>query len=232
MLTRLPHRVTEWGYSPAATVSFSRPALPRFSGQAADRLHRALNAAAATLLLLLSTPLLALAGFLIKLDDGGAVFFRQVRCGLNGGRFRLLKLRTMIDGAESQKPALLARNELRGPVFKIRNDPRLTRVGRLLRRLSLDEIPQLLNVIAGDMALVGPRPPLPEEVERYEPWQMRRLSVLPGLTGLWQVSGRNEIDFEAGVRLDLLYVDRRCLRLDAEILLRTLPVVLSGRGAR
>jgi lipopolysaccharide/colanic/teichoic acid biosynthesis glycosyltransferase len=197
-----------------------------------DAFRRGVDVAGAVLLLAAAAPLVALAGLLIKLQDGGPVLFRQVRCGRGGRRFTLLKLRTMVEGADGQKQALLHRNELRGPVFKIRHDPRVTRVGRLLRRFSVDELPQLVNVIVGDMALVGPRPPLPEEVERYEPWHLRRLSVKPGLTCLWQVKGWTAVSFDEGVRLDLDYIDRRSLRLDLAILLRTVPAVLTGRGSR
>ena len=166
-------------------------------------LRRVGDVALASLFLLLSSPLLLLSALLIKLEDRGPVLFRQVRCGLNGRKFSLLKLRTMVPDAANQKEALLSANEMSGPVFKIRRDPRVTRVGAHLRRFSLDELPQLWNVLAGEKALVGPRPPVPEEVARYERWQRRRLSMKPGMTGLWQVSGRSEIDFEEWMALDL-----------------------------
>jgi lipopolysaccharide/colanic/teichoic acid biosynthesis glycosyltransferase len=140
--------------------------------------------------LVLGAPFLALACALVKLEDGGPVLFRQARCGRDGRRFTLLKLRTMVPGAERYHALLAPLNEMKGPAFKMTRDPRVLRVGRWLRRFSIDEIPQLLNVLAGDMALVGPRPALPEEVTRYEPWQRRRLTVKPGLTGLSQVEGR------------------------------------------
>ena len=155
-----------------------------------------------------------------------------MRCGLNGRHFTLVKFRTMETKAEERLLEIAHLNEMTGPVFKAARDPRLTAVGRLLRRLSVDELPQLWNVIVGDMSLVGPRPPLPEEVSRYEPWQRRRLSMKPGLTCLWQVSGRSELDFDRWMALDLKYIDTWSPLLDFKILLKTVPAVLSGRGAR
>ena len=174
-----------------------------------------------------------LAALVIKLTSRGPVLFRQTRCGLNGRPFTLVKLRTMVDGAEDLMPGVAHLNEHDGPVFKAANDPRLTAFGRLIRRFSFDELPQLWNVLRGEMSLVGPRPPLPEEVARYERWQRRRLSMKPGVTGLWQVSGRSEIArFNEWMNLDLAYIDNWSLGLDAKILLRTIPTVLTGRGAR
>jgi lipopolysaccharide/colanic/teichoic acid biosynthesis glycosyltransferase len=151
--------------------------------------------------------------------------------GLHGRRFTLLKFRSMVVDAERRQADLMALNEMSGPVFKIARDPRVTRVGRVLRKASLDELPQLINVLRGEMSLVGPRPPLPHEVEQYKGWQRRRLSMPPGLTCLWQVSGRNRVDFETWMRLDLAYIDSWSLALDAKILARTVPAVLSGSGA-
>ena len=173
-------------------------------------------------------PIIALA---IRLSSRGPVLYRQVRCGLQGRRFELLKFRTMVEGADRMQPELAHLNVMDGPVFKAPGDPRVTRVGRWLRRWSLDELPQLVNVLKGDMSLVGPRPPLPEEVERYEPWQRRRLAMKPGLTCLWQVSGRSELDFGTWMAMDLAYIDHWSLWLDFKILLRTVPAVLGGRGA-
>lgn len=181
--------------------------------------------------LVLTLPLIALIALAIRLTSDGAVLFRQTRCGLNGRRFTLYKFRTMVEGAEERREELEALNEMRGPVFKVRDDPRVTRVGRLLRRFSLDELPQLWNVLRGDMSLVGPRPPIPAEVAQYERWQRRRLSMKPGLTCLWQVSGRNQIDFERWMEMDLQYIDSWSPVLDIKILLKTIPAVLSGRGA-
>jgi lipopolysaccharide/colanic/teichoic acid biosynthesis glycosyltransferase len=160
------------------------------------------------------------------------VLFRQVRSGLNGRRFTMYKFRTMVENAEQLKEELRRYNEMSGPVFKMAEDPRITRVGRWLRRTSLDELPQLWNVVLGQMSLVGPRPPIPEEVEQYERWQRRRLSMRPGLTCFWQISGRNEIDFDEWMAMDLKYIDNWSLKLDFIILGKTLPVVLGGRGAR
>jgi exopolysaccharide biosynthesis polyprenyl glycosylphosphotransferase len=181
--------------------------------------------------LLLLSPLLAVLAAAIKLTSSGPVFFRQQRCGLGGRRFSLLKFRSMVNNADQLLPHLEASNEVDGPVFKIRNDPRCTPLGRWLRMLSLDELPQLWNVLRGDMSLVGPRPPLPEEVKQYEPWQRRRLRMRPGLTCLWALEGRSHLRFDRWVKLDLLYIDNWSMWLDLKILLRTIPAVVSGRGA-
>jgi exopolysaccharide biosynthesis polyprenyl glycosylphosphotransferase len=193
---------------------------------------RAIDLALSLLLFVLTLPIQALAALAIRLTSRGPIFFRQVRCGLNGRHFTLLKFRTMEAEAEARLLEIAHLNEMTGPVFKSARDPRLTPVGQLLRRLSIDELPQLWNVIVGDMSLVGPRPPLPEEVSRYEPWQRRRLSMSPGLTCLWQVSGRSEVDFDRWMALDLKYIDTWSPMLDLKILLKTVPAVLSGRGAR
>ena len=176
-------------------------------------------------------PLIALAAVAIKLDSRGPVFHRAVRVGRGGRKFTFLKLRSMQVGAEELRGLLLHLNQAPGPAFKLHNDPRVTRVGRWLRKLSLDELPQLLHVLQGHMSLVGPRPPFPEEVERYEPWMLRRLSVRPGLTCLWQVRGRSDLSFEEWMRLDIEYVDRLSFWLDLRILALTLPAVVSARGA-
>jgi len=193
---------------------------------------RAVDLGLSLLLFLLTLPIQALAALAIKVTSPGPSFFRQVRCGLNGRHFTLVKFRTMETKAEERLLEIAHLNEMTGPVFKAARDPRLTPVGRLLRRLSIDELPQLWNVIVGDMSLVGPRPPLPEEVSRYEPWQRRRLSMKPGLTCLWQVSGRSELDFDRWMALDLKYIDTWSPLLDFKILLKTVPAVLSGKGAR
>jgi lipopolysaccharide/colanic/teichoic acid biosynthesis glycosyltransferase len=174
--------------------------------------------------------MLLIAG-LLKLAGGGRVLFTQTRCGLNGRRFTLYKFRTMVEDAESQRHAIAHLNEMSGPVFKVKRDPRVTPVGRWLRQFSLDELPQLWNVFKGDMSLVGPRPPVPQEVSQYQRWQRRRLSMRPGLTCLWQVQGRNELDFDRWIELDLEYIDSWSPLLDIKILLKTIPVVLSGKGA-
>jgi exopolysaccharide biosynthesis polyprenyl glycosylphosphotransferase len=193
---------------------------------------RAIDLGLSLILFLLTLPIQALAALAIRLTSSGPIFFRQVRCGLNGRHFTLLKFRTMETKAEERLLEIAHLNQMTGPVFKAARDPRLTPVGRILRRLSIDELPQLWNVIVGDMSLVGPRPPLPEEVSRYEPWQRRRLSMSPGLTCLWQVSGRSELDFDRWMALDLKYIDTWSPMLDLKILLKTVPAVLSGRGAR
>jgi exopolysaccharide biosynthesis polyprenyl glycosylphosphotransferase len=192
---------------------------------------RAADVFLAALLLVLASPLLLAVALAVRLSSPGPVLFRQVRVGLNGRRFTLLKFRSMYLGAEERQAELAHLNVMDGPVFKARRDPRVTPVGRVLRAFSLDELPQLVNILRGDMSFVGPRPPIPEEVARYERWQRRRLSMKPGLTGLWQVSGRNEVDFETWMRMDLDYIDRWSLWLDLRIILRTIPSVLSRRGA-
>ncbi len=175
--------------------------------------------------------LMAVVAVAVKLDSPGPVLFRQKRVGLNGREFEILKFRSMVKDAEKQKAALMKLNEASGPLFKIHNDPRVTRVGKIIRRLSLDELPQLINVIRGEMSLVGPRPGTPEEVAQYEPWQMQRLEAPPGITGLWQVSGRSDVPFEEMCLLDIYYIENWSLGLDLQILARTVPHVLFGDGA-
>jgi len=176
-------------------------------------------------------PFLLIVSALVKLTSSGPVFFRQVRLGLHGKKFHMLKFRSMVSNAEAMRGALATQNEQTGPVFKIKLDPRITPLGRFLRRYSIDELPQLVNVLRGDMTLVGPRPPVPQEVAQYEPWQRRRLSVPPGLTCLWQVSGRNEVAFEDWMYLDLQYIDHRSTGQDIGLLLKTVPAVVTGRGS-
>lgn len=194
-------------------------------------IFRILDVMGSLLFIGLFAPLFLLIAFSIRLDSPGPILYRQTRCGLNGRRFTLYKFRSMVQDAEERKKDLINFNLMQGPVFKMKNDPRITRVGRVLRRLSLDELPQLFNVLKGDMSFVGPRPPIPEEVEKYESWQKRRLSMKPGITGLWQVSGRNQIDFQDWIKLDLEYIDNWSLWLDLKIILKTIPAVLSGKGA-
>jgi exopolysaccharide biosynthesis polyprenyl glycosylphosphotransferase len=169
---------------------------------------------------------------LIKLTSPGPVLFKQKRCGLNGRVFTMFKFRSMVDNAEQQRVEMEALNEMDGPVFKSSRDPRITAIGKIIRHRSIDELPQLFNVLQGHMSLVGPRPPLPQEVARYVRWQRRRLSMKPGMTCLWQISGRNEVSFEDWMKLDLTYIDNWSLLLDLKILLKTVPVVLLGRGAK
>jgi exopolysaccharide biosynthesis polyprenyl glycosylphosphotransferase len=192
---------------------------------------RAIDIVGALLALLVTSPVWLLASLAIKLGSPGPIFFVQERCGKYGVTFPFLKFRTMVADAEARKGELRALNEKKGPVFKIESDPRVTRVGRKLRKYSIDELPQLLNVLLGQMSLVGPRPPVPSEVEKYELDHRGRLSMRPGITCLWQISGRNQIEFEDWVKLDLEYIERWSLLLDFQILLATLPAVFSGRGA-
>ncbi|HEU0244806.1 MAG TPA: sugar transferase [Candidatus Limnocylindrales bacterium] len=179
--------------------------------------------------LVLFSPVLAVAAIAIRAEGPGPIFFRQERVGLRGRPFRLVKLRTMVPDAEAMLHDLGGLNEISGPAFKLTDDPRVTRVGRILRRTSLDEIPQFWNVIAGDMSVVGPRPPLPGEVQAYDVWHRRRLAMKPGITGLWQISARREEEFDRWVRIDLDYIDRWSLWLDLKIIVRTLPAMLEGR---
>lgn len=192
---------------------------------------RALDVIGALGGLLLLWPIFAVAAVAVKLSSPGPVLFKQQRIGLGGRPFTMYKFRSMVVGAECRKKAFLAANEQDGPVFKIKNDPRLTPVGRFLRSTSIDELPQLWNVLRGDMSLVGPRPPLCEEVVQYDVWHRRRLEVTPGLTCIWQVNGRSEIRFEDWVRMDMEYIRSRSLIHDLKLLIKTVPAVLSRRGA-
>ena len=199
----------------------------------ARRAKRAIDIVGSALGLATFAPVLAATAVAVKLTSPGPVLFVQDRVGLGGRRFRFYKFRTMVDDAESLKAELAHLNEMRGPVFKIERDPRMTPLGAILRKLSIDELPQFWNVLKGEMSLVGPRPPTPDEVEQYDDHHAQRLSVMPGMTGLWQVSGRSEInDFETWLALDLAYAHRWSLLLDLEILLKTPIVVLLTRGAQ
>ncbi|MCB9780147.1 MAG: sugar transferase [Alphaproteobacteria bacterium] len=195
---------------------------------AVKRMMDVLLAGAALLAL---APVFLATALAIKLEDGGPVFFGQERSGLFGRPFTMWKFRSMVPDAEKLKEQLTAGNEMDGPVFKMKQDPRITRVGRFIRKTSIDELPQFWNVVSGEMSLVGPRPPLPREVEQYKRWQRRRLSMRPGITCIWQVSGRNNIDFDTWMKLDLQYIDNWSLFLDVRLLARTVPVVLLGTGA-
>ncbi|MFT3915039.1 MAG: sugar transferase [Anaeromyxobacteraceae bacterium] len=201
------------------------------SDQLALGLKRAMDVVVATTVLFLLSPVLLAVGLAIKLDSPGPIFFRQKRVGLNGRPFTMFKFRSMYIDAEQRLEALKAHNEMDGPVFKMRNDPRITKLGRFVRKTSLDEFPQFINVLLGEMSVVGPRPPIPAEVRQYKPWQRRRLSMKPGITCIWQVSGRNDIDFDHWMELDLEYIDHWSLWRDVEICLKTIPAVLLARGA-
>jgi exopolysaccharide biosynthesis polyprenyl glycosylphosphotransferase len=181
--------------------------------------------------LVVLAPLMVLIAAGVRLGSRGPAIFRQVRTGRDGKPFTIYKFRTMVVDAETRLAALRAHNEGAGPLFKLRNDPRITRFGRLLRRTSLDELPQLINIVKGDMSLVGPRPALEAETSQYSEWVWRRLHVKPGLTGLWQVSGRSSLSWEESIRMDLQYVNNWNLRLDLAILARTFRAVLARDGA-
>ena len=220
-----PPRVTRFGA--LAALSFA----PVHHSPAGLAVKRTVDVLGATLGLLVVAPVILVAGLAVRLTSSGPMFFNQVRCGLYGRRFSMLKLRTMCVDAEERLEALRHLNEMDGPVFKVQRDPRVTVVGRFLRRYSLDELPQLWNVLKGDMSLVGPRPPVPHEVAQYETFERRRLSMRPGITCLWQVSGRNQLGFDEWVQLDLEYIDTWSLANDFRILVKTLPAVLTGTGA-
>ena len=192
---------------------------------------RAFDVVLAAVSLALLSPLMLAVAAAIRITSPGPVLFQQTRCGLGGRRFTLYKFRSMINNAEQLRAELHELNDLDGAAFKLRNDPRITPVGRWLRRFSIDELPQLWNVLRGDMSFVGPRPAVPEEVDQYEPWQRRRLRMRPGLTCIWVLEGRNHLDFNRWIQLDLTYIDTWSLWLDAKIFLRTIPIVISGRGA-
>ncbi|HET7101671.1 MAG TPA: sugar transferase, partial [Terriglobia bacterium] len=194
-------------------------------------LKRVFDFTMALVVLIVLSPLLLLLAVLIRLTSAGPVLYRQVRCGLGGRKFTVYKFRSMHANADLRREELAALNEVDGPVFKIRNDPRCTAIGRFMRKFSLDELPQLVNILKGDMSFVGPRPPLPEEVEKYAGWQRRRLRMQPGLTCLWALEGRSQLNFRRWMELDMEYIDNWSPTLDLKILLKTIPVVLLGRGA-
>lgn len=193
-------------------------------------LKRGIDIAVSAAALIAAAPVMLIVAAAVKLDSPGPVFYPQYRVGKRGP-FKIYKVRSMYTDADRRLAELQQRNEASGPLFKMKEDPRRTRVGRIVRRLSLDEVPQFWNVLTGDMSLVGPRPPLPHEVEQYDDWHMRRLEVTPGLTGLWQVSGRSDLPFDEMVMLDLYYIENWSLGLDVKIILQTIPAVLSMRGA-
>jgi len=194
-------------------------------------LKRAMDVVGSLAGIVLLSPILLLTALLIKLEDGGPVFFSQTRVGKWGKLFQMHKFRSMMMGADKMKDNLLGQNESGGVTFKMKRDPRITRVGRVIRKLSIDELPQLFNILKGEMSLVGPRPPVPREVAEYDLADRRRLEIIPGLTCLWQVAGRSDIDFEGQVRLDVQYLESQSLKGDIILLLKTIPAVLSGRGA-
>jgi exopolysaccharide biosynthesis polyprenyl glycosylphosphotransferase len=204
--------------------------LDRPDRQIALAVKRIVDVTVAVIGLTIGLPIFIVAGLAVLIADGRPIFFSQERIGLHGRHFRLLKFRTMVRDAEQMKASLLHRNERQGPAFKVTDDPRITGIGRTLRRTSLDELPQLWNVLVGQMSLIGPRPPLPSEVDEYDIWHRRRLSMKPGITGLWQVEARREPDFDSWVQRDLEYIDRWSLWLDTKIAARTLPAMIRFEG--
>jgi lipopolysaccharide/colanic/teichoic acid biosynthesis glycosyltransferase len=210
------------------TVLLQELSSRRAGTQAAQRICDVVFCTAALLLL---WPVFAVIALLIRLDSPGPVLFKQSRVGKDGVEFWFYKFRSMVSDAEAQRHLLEMQNERSGPVFKMKNDPRITRVGRVLRKFSLDELPQLINVLKGDMSLVGPRPALPTETDKYTARQRQRLICLPGVTGLWQVSGRASLSFERSIELDLYYIERQSVGLYFRILLLTIPAVLRAEGA-
>ncbi len=215
---------------PVAGLSLLHLERPTFGGSRMF-VKTAFDRALGAVLLLVALPLIAAIAIAVRVSSRGPALFRQERVGVDGRRFTMLKFRSMVTDAEDRRPALAALDDGNGMLFKIREDPRVTPVGALLRRFSLDELPQLFNVLRGDMSLVGPRPPLPEEVAVYDDDAVRRLRVRPGMTGLWQVSGRSDLSWEESLRLDLRYVDNWSLALDLSILWRTWRAVVRGSGA-
>ena len=196
-------------------------------------LKRAMDLCGAVVGLIISIPIIAVTAIPLKLESPGPLFFKQKRVGLNGRIFEIYKLRSMYVDAEERKKELMAQNEMNGLMFKMTDDPRITRVGKFIRKTSIDELPQFWNVLCGDMSLVGTRPPTVDEYDRYESHHKRRLSMKPGITGMWQVSGRSGVqNFEDVVRLDTQYIDHWSLRLDVEILLKTIAVVFARKGAK
>jgi exopolysaccharide biosynthesis polyprenyl glycosylphosphotransferase len=213
---------------PAATIIELQGAR---DGRAYYFLKRGTDIVVALFLLALLLPIIPVVAVLIKLDSPGPIFFKQKRVGKNGKFFHFYKFRSMVSGAENVIGALRPLSSVDGPVFKIKDDPRITHVGRFLRRSSLDELPQLINVLKGDMSIVGPRPNLPSEVSQYLPWQKRRLDVTPGITCFWQIAGRSHIGFQEWMRLDLEYVRKRSYVTDLKIMFKTVPAVIARKGA-
>ncbi len=212
-------------------VEFQRLRASWLSGGGAA-LNRAFDILASGLALIVLGPLFALIAILVKIEDGGPMFFRQIRVGQLGREFKMYKVRSMCLDAEQRLKDLIEKNHhSEGVTFKLKDDPRITRVGKWLRKFSLDELPQLYNVLIGDMSLVGPRPPLPREVSKYSLAHRRRLAVKPGITCIWQISGRAEIDFSGQVQLDVDYIESQGFWVDVKILAKTVPAVLSGKGA-
>ena len=182
--------------------------------------------------IILLLPLFAIVGIAIKLESKGPIIFAQDRVGYKGDKFKMYKLRSMVQNAEELKEKLNSKNEMDGPMFKMKDDPRITKVGKIIRKTSIDELPQLFNILKGDMSLVGPRPSLPKEVDEFQPWMLERLSVKPGLTCYWQVSGRNDIDFINWMKLDIKYVEERSTLLDLKLIWKTFFILFGDEHAR
>lgn len=182
--------------------------------------------------IILLSPVFIIVGTIIKLDSKGPIIFSQKRVGKDGKEFKMYKFRSMVVNAEELKKKLMHQNEMSGPMFKMKDDPRITKIGKFIRKTSIDELPQLINVLKGEMSLVGPRPSLPKEVAQFEPWMMRRLDVKPGLTCYWQVSGRNNIDFDDWMKLDIKYVEDRSVKLDIKLIFKTFFVLFGDKNAR
>lgn len=230
ILDFFPHKISHMTLDPVD--GFPALAFEATRGSDVQRiLKRAFDIVVSLGFLLPGAPVFALVALAVRLDGPGPILFRQERVGRHGRPFTLYKFRSMVPEAEKMKAELMDKNEREGPAFKMSNDPRVTRIGRFIRKTSLDEIPQFYNVLIGDMSIVGPRPPLPDEVSRYDRWQRRRLSVRPGITCLWQISGRGDVDFETWMRLDLSYIDNWSIWLDLKIFLLTIPAVLGQRGS-
>lgn len=181
--------------------------------------------------IILLSPIFFVVAVLIKIDSKGSVIFSQTRVGKYGKEFKMYKFRSMVVNAEELKKKLLAQNEMSGPMFKMKDDPRITKIGKFIRKTSIDELPQLINVLKGEMSLVGPRPSLPKEVEKFEPWMRKRLDVKPGLTCYWQVSGRNNIDFNDWMKLDIKYVEERNIYIDIKLIFKTFFVLFGDKNA-
>ncbi|MBU3138165.1 sugar transferase [Clostridium gasigenes] len=192
---------------------------------------RTLDIVASLIGLIVLSPIIVITGILIRIESKGPIIFSQNRIGLNGRKFKMYKFRSMVLNAEALKTKLLEQNEMSGPMFKMKEDPRITKTGKFIRKTSIDELPQLINVLKGEMSLVGPRPSLPQEVEKFEPWMMKRIEVKPGLTCYWQVSGRNNIDFEAWMQLDIDYVNDRNFLLDIKLIFKTFFVLFGDENA-
>lgn len=224
-----PAAPAESAVTPAASVPVE--SLRGFLAQGMPEAKKAMDVVVSLLAIIISSPVMIVAALAVKLTSPGPIVFRQIRVGRGGRPFTIYKFRSMYIDAEARKRDLMKQNEVDGPVFKIKNDPRVTPVGRIIRKLSIDELPQLFNVLNGDMSLIGPRPPVPSETAEYQLWQWRRLDVTPGLTCIWQVYGRSRVSFNTWMRMDIEYIRRRGLAHDLSLLISTVPAILFGRGA-